>query len=144
MSRFTFKKSKSNRKFLTWAKWSEGDYLIGKFHGEVADKFGNPSYTVEVFETSLPDLKEGDMFGLNSNGSLNYKMKNEEVTKGDVIRVEYLGKEKINSPGNPFDGKDFHNVELEIAEAGDEEVSSNEDHEEDSKPVESENYGEML
>lgn len=114
MSKFSFKKVKGSSKYLTWKKWLCGDYLIGKFVEEGQDQFGNPSYRTEVIETSLEDVEEGDTFTLNSNGALNYKM--EDVNKGDIIRVEYLGEDILDNPKSPFNGKPYHKVELEVAE----------------------------
>jgi len=112
---FNFKQSKGARKFLTWKKWSEGDYLIGTFKQQLTDQFGNPSYTVEVIETSLDKVEEGDLFGLNSNGALNYKM--EDVIVGSVIRVEYEGEDILDNPKSPFNGKTYHKVDLQIDES---------------------------
>jgi hypothetical protein len=113
---FTFKRVKGSSKYLAWKLWEQEDYLIGKFEGQSEDKFGNPSYRTTVIESSLEDVNEGDTFTLNSNGSLNYKM--EDITVGSVIRVEYQGKELLDNPKSPFDGKEFHKVELELAEIG--------------------------
>jgi len=112
---FNFKQSKGARKFLTWAKWLEGDYLIGTFKQQLTDQFGNPSYTVEVIETSLEKVEEGDLFGLNSNGALNYKMGDVEV--GSVIRVEYEGEDILDNPKSPFNGRKYHKVDLQIDES---------------------------
>jgi len=89
---FNFKQSKGARKFLTWKKWLEGD-----------------------FETSLENVEEGDLFGLNSNGALNYKM--EDVEVGTTIRVEYEGMDTLDNPKSPFHGKEFHKIDLQIDES---------------------------
>jgi len=114
MSKFSFKKVKGSSKYLTWKKWEEGDYMIAKFLDEGQDQYQNPSYRTEVIETSLEGIEEGDIFTLNSNGSLNYKM--EDVSKNDVIRVEYQGEDILDNPKSPFNGKMYHKIDLEVAE----------------------------
>lgn len=119
---FKFNKIGS-RSYRSWKKWSEGDYLIGKFKKQYEDQFGNPGYEVAVIETDFAEegdnLNEGDILGLNSCGGLNYKM--EEVPENAVIKVEYMGTDVMEK--GPMKGKEFHKVELSVDETTVEQVS---------------------
>ena len=114
-STLKFRKSSGSCKYKPWKDWSQGDYIIGTFIKQKTDKFDNPSYLVEVIETTLEDVAEGENFGLNSNGSLNYQFESEEVSEGQVIKVEYEGEDKIEDKAHKFYGKTFHKVSLSIA-----------------------------
>ena len=118
MGKFNFKKIGGGSQYLSWAKWEEGDYIIGKFVEEGNDQFGNPCWVVETLETSLTEdskgnpMKEEGRFTLNSAGSLKFKMQSAE--KGDIIRVEYLGMTVVDNPKNPFHGKSCHDIDVQI------------------------------
>jgi len=58
-------------------------------------------------------MDEGTLFGVNGCGSLNFKMK--EVNDGAIVRIEYLGQEKVEK--GPMKGKDFHNIGLQVDES---------------------------
>lgn len=113
MSNFTFKKVKGASNYLAWKEWQEGDFVVGKFESAGTDKFGNPSYQIELLETNIESLEGKNVFTLNSNGSLNHKM--DDVIVGDIIKVTYEGKDVLDNPTSPFNGKPYHKVELEIA-----------------------------
>ena len=141
-SNIKFRSVKGSRSYLGWAKWEEGEYITGKFIKQTEDRFGNPSYDVEIIETNLTckaatggkvvehEFKEGEMFAMNSNGSLNYRM--EDVAEGDIIRVEYQGTTTIESEKSAFKGKECHQVDVQIAlDEPSNVVVSNEEVEED-------------
>lgn len=102
------------RKYLSWAKWEEGQFLIAKFVKQFEDNYGNPGYEVVVIESDVPDWNENDIVGLNSSGSLNYKM--QEVLPGTVVQFTYEGKDTLNKPGHKFNGKEFHVVDVQVDE----------------------------
>lgn len=113
MSNFNFRQVGGARVYRSWKNWEEGDTLIGKFQKQFEDNYGNPGYEVEVIETDFhngENIEQGKVIGLNSCGSLNYKM--EEVQLGSVIRVEYNGTD-IGEKG-PYKGKEFHDVSLDV------------------------------
>jgi hypothetical protein len=101
--------------YKSWAKWSVGDFLVGKFQSTSEDNFGKPNYKVEVIEASFDDGDEpkvGTLFSFNSSGSLTKAM--EEVEAGDVIKVIYKGEETFTK--GKYKGKKFHAMEVLVAD----------------------------
>ncbi len=115
MSRFNFVK-KGGRKYLAWKNWQVGEYLVGKYTKSYEDQFGNENYEVQIIEAEIEgaDLKEGDLFGVNSCGSLKHNMT--DVAPGSYIQVTYEGKGEIEK--GPFKDKSFHKVGLEVDDSG--------------------------
>lgn len=129
--------------FRPWKFWTEDEYVEGVFVEEKEDKFGNPSFVIELAATnidmegvsggaqSVEDLI-GKRFTLNSAGSLTKKM--EEVPEGKYIRVTYEGMVLLDK--GKFKGKDCHNINLEVADDEDDDVRDAVDEIEDA-------YGEL-
>lgn len=124
-NQFKFKTAKGSKTYLSWKNWEIGEYILGKFVNESTDKYKKPSYEIEIIETNLDrkavkggtvekhEYKEGEMFALNHNGSLGWRMGDVEI--GDIIRVEYTGLEAIEKKGHDYEGSDFHSVDVQIA-----------------------------
>lgn len=116
MSKFNFKQVKGMRKYRKWDEYSEGDIVICKLRDTYKDKFRNDCYEVEIIETDFHDadanFKEGDIVGLNSMGSLHYKM--EDVPLGAVVRIEYTGKTTLEK--GPYEGKEAHTCSVAVDE----------------------------
>lgn len=113
MSKFKFKKVKGQRVYKKWKEWEEGEYVIGKLIGTYIDKFKNTCYEVEVIESDVEEFEEGKVAGLNSCGSLNYKM--EDVLIGSTVRVEYTGTTVLDK--GDFEGTEAHTVDVSIDES---------------------------
>ena len=116
MSKFNFRQIGGARSYRGWKNWEVGDTLTGKFIKKFEDQFGNPGYEIEVIETDFQDgknIEEGKVMGLNSCGSLNYKM--DDVDPGSVIQIEYNGNDGVVEKG-PMKGKNFHDVNLSVAD----------------------------
>lgn len=116
MSTFNFKQVKGQRKYRKWNDWAEGDVIICKLRDVYKDQFRNDCYEVEAVECSFEDadeeFKEGTIVGLNSMGSLHYKL--EDVPVGAVVRIEYTGKTTLEK--GPYEGKEAHTVSVAIDE----------------------------
>lgn len=116
MSKFNFKQVKGMRKYRKWDQYAEGDVLICKLRDTYKDKFRNDCYEVEVIEADFHEAEEnfaeGDIVGLNSMGSLHYKL--EDVPMGAVIRLEYTGKTTLEK--GPYEGKEAHTCSVAVDE----------------------------
>lgn len=116
MSKFNFKQVKGQRKYRKWDEYAEGDILICKLRDTYKDKYRNGCYEVEIIETDFHDadanFAEGDIVGLNSMGSLHYKM--EDVPLGAVVRIEYTGKTTLEK--GPYEGKEAHTCSVAVDE----------------------------
>jgi len=102
------------RVYRPWKKFAQGDVLTGTLTDVLEDNFGNPSYTIRIDSTDFEDdndnLTEGTLFGMNSSGSLNYKMASVEI--GSFIQVEYEGTTVLEK--GKFKGKECHSVNVSI------------------------------
>lgn len=111
-----FKEVGGAKKYLPWKEWEAEDFVEGEFVGTSQDNYDKTNYHIKLEDFQLPDDKGfaiGDTIGLNSNGSLDYKM--ESVKPGQVVRVTYEG--EITLPKeHKFAGKKSHQVRVEIAE----------------------------
>lgn len=116
MSTFKFRQVKEQRTYRAWSEWAEGDYIICKLIDVYPDKFRNECYEVEIIECSFEDksaeFKEGAIVGLNSMGSLHYKL--EDVPLKSIARIEYTGMDTINK--GPFEGKECHTCSVAVDE----------------------------
>ncbi len=113
--RFNFRKL-GGRKYLKWSDWNPGEYIVGKYIQSYEDQFGNENYEVQIIEAEVEgiELKEGDLFGLNSCGGLKRNM--EDVAYGSYVQVTYNGKGVMEK--GPFKGKPFTDVSLEVDDSG--------------------------
>ena len=113
---FNFKTVMGQSSYRPWKKWSEGDYLVGKYVSQSEDQFGKANYKVEVIEGQFEDgttPKAGAMFTFNSSGALNKAM--DEISEGDIIKVIYKGEDTITK--GKYKGKSFHSMEVLVAPA---------------------------
>jgi len=113
---YNFRTVMGQSSYRQWKKWSEGDYLVGRYVSQFEDQFGKPNYKVEVIEAQFDDgtsPKAGSVFTFNSSGALNKAM--EEISEGDVIKVIYKGEEIISK--GKYKGKAFHSMEVLVAPA---------------------------
>lgn len=108
MSKVKLSEVGGSRTYRPWKDWEEGEYVGGKYIKQSVDKFGKDNYAIEVEDTNIPTLKNGEVMVLNSNGSLDYKMG--EVEIGDYVQVEYTGKQVLDK--GPFAGKEAHTVKV--------------------------------
>ena len=69
--------------------------LEGTYNGIITGQFG-PNYKIRT--------KEGKDVVLNGSAGLNYQMQN--VSEGDYLRFQYLGKKKLAG------GKSCHDIEV--------------------------------
>ena len=110
------------RAYRGWKDWSEGDYIIAKFLAEYEDNYEKPGYEMEIieceFEKESSIWKPGTIVGLNSSGSLNHKMK--EIEVGDIVKIEYGGKDVLQK--GKYKDKDFHVVNLWLMEESQDEI----------------------
>lgn len=123
MGKFNFKKVSGKQNFKGWKDWQIGDYVAGKFVRTTPGYKGsteNPNYVIEIYETSFEDMEEGSMFSLNHNGLLKYHMEDKRVQPGDVIKVEYEGKEPMKDDPSTL----AHQISLYLAEGADMKVEA--------------------
>ncbi len=102
----------SKSQYKKWATWKEGDFIIGEYAGETVDPtYDKPVYNFILFASQFQDgtqLKTGELMSLNHNGSIERGM--ERYAVGDVVKVEYLGVEKLTE--GKYKGKDSHRVRV--------------------------------
>lgn len=125
--------------FRPWALWEEGDTIIGSLVNISEDNYGKPNYEISVIEVDFAEDQAsyenkkgekivcktpnvGEIFVLNSNGSLDRSM--ERVENGDVVKVIYQGVD-ILAKGK-YAGKEFHKLDVFFAPGEDKEVSGKE------------------
>jgi hypothetical protein len=111
--------------FRPWGQWTEGDYIVGRLSGTSEDNFNNTNYDIEVSEVDFENKrvvakdkkgedkiyeepKAGDLFCLNSCGSLDKAM--EKCDIGDMIKVIYTG--TITLTKGKFAGKEAHTMKV--------------------------------
>jgi hypothetical protein len=100
--------------FKKWDAWPVNSYMVCKLVDDSrSDKFGKPIYDVEVIETDI-GAAAGSKFQLNSTGGLTKKMNDNEVSIGDIFKVVYLGKNKIDK--GQWKGTMAHNIDLQLPE----------------------------
>jgi hypothetical protein len=99
-------------KYRPWNKWEEGEYIIGDFQSLGTDNYGKNNYKLKVLETDILELKEGDVVGLNSCGSLDKAMEGLDV--GTTVQITYTG--QIILEKGKFAGKAAHTCEVAIME----------------------------
>jgi translation initiation factor IF-1 len=95
----------SSLEFVRASKLSGGEVFEGMFEGFEANDF-----------TKKNDIKlqteDGKTLIINAAGNLNYQM--EKVNVGDVVRIEYNGKQELKK--GSFKGKHCHNFTVLVAE----------------------------
>lgn len=112
--------------FKKWADWAIGDFIVGEFVGQSTDNYGNACFHIKLESVEMQEptdykgneLVPGKVMGLNSCGSLEYKMG--EVDVGTILEIEYEGTEVLPE-NHKFKGKDCHQVK--VTECSDEEES---------------------
>lgn len=118
------KQVNGSQSYKKWEDYSVGDIVIGEFLGMHICQYKKENPKLKVLDAFSKDgsLEEfiGKTLVLNSCGSLDKAM--EQVIEGDVIQVEYTGKNLLQK--GPYAGKEAHSVALAIVEAeGIEEVA---------------------
>lgn len=116
-----FKQIGGNRVYKSWKEWKKGDTIVGVYESSYTDNFGKTGYQIKVLESTIEGFNQGVTVGLNSTGSLNYKMKT--VKENSIIKLVYGGIGKIAK--GKYKGKDFHEVNLFVDE-GENEVKMDE------------------
>ena len=113
LSMYDFKQVMGASSYKAWKEWEIGDYVVGKYSKEGEDKFGNPTYQLEVIEAGFEEKAPavGAYFTLNSSGSLNKAF--EDIEIGQVVKVIYKGEDTINK--GKFAGKKYHSMEVLVA-----------------------------
>ena len=101
-----------------------GKSITGRFHNSFTNqtKFGESTTHIISVDPFTKDGEEYEAIGINGTGHLNYLM--EQVEKGDLIRITYLGKESVENIIQPV-----HKFKLEIDKDAPETV------EEDDLPI---------
>jgi hypothetical protein len=125
MGKHNFEQVGGSMFYRPWGHWTEGDGVTGKFTGTSEDDYGNTNYHIEVEECEFGQErivtqnkkgqevvytapKEGDVFCLNSCGSLDKAM--EKCDVGDVVKVIYTGTVQLKK--GKFAGKDAHTMKV--------------------------------
>ena len=80
--------------------WDVGDQIAGKLISIGKDKFGKPSYTIQVqdvdFKNKADQPSVGELFTINSTGGIEYKLEQiGGVSVGQVFGIEYNGEVTI-------------------------------------------------
>jgi hypothetical protein len=114
--------------FRKWSEWEVDDYVIGEYLRSSEDQYGNPAWTIKVLDAELADKKFAKTIidqnlVLNSAGQLNKAM--EKVEEGQIVKVTYLGTEKMEK--GKYKGKEAHLHEVEIMEIDGEDDEPEED-----------------
>lgn len=116
----TYKVKKELTIQKTYRKWEDyqvGDMVLGELVGYHKDRYGKDCPIIKVEEAFFKDKKVGQsLIGknlvLNSNGMLDKALKNGGVQIGDVIQVEYQGKNMMEK--GPYKGKEAHAVGVQV------------------------------
>jgi hypothetical protein len=116
--------------YRPWKDWEFGDLIIGTYKGSRTDKYGNPSWLIDVVDAQFISGKDakkviGKTIGLNSAGQLNKAMA--KVEEGEMVQIMYNGSAQIE--GGKYKGKDAHLIEVDLVveEGDDEEDNEDED-----------------
>ena len=116
--------------YRKWSDWQEEDYVIGKYVKSGEDQYGNPSWSLTIYDAEMSDKKfaksilEKTLI-LNSAGQLNKAM--EEIELGEIVKVTYKGTSKIEK--GKYKGKEahLHDVEIMHEDGAEEEVNEEDD-----------------
>jgi hypothetical protein len=109
---------RSGTLYRAWENWSEGDILVGKYVSEgPLDKYKNPSYIFEVYETFFADKEEGKKLEgqkvtLNHNKAFGSQM--EQVSAGDDCQITYDGQKEVKN--GPWKGTMAHSPNVQVIE----------------------------
>lgn len=103
--------------FRKWNDYTEGDYVIGEYIADHKDSYENVCVVIKVLEAKFDDGTHKKFIDknlvLNAAGSLN-KSFEDNVEKGDIVRVEYTGMKTI--PKGKRAGEDAHSFKIDIME----------------------------
>lgn len=108
--------------YRKWEEWEKGDIFIGKFVSEGKDQYKKPSWAFETLQADFADGSGkkliGKILSLNSAGFLDKSLKDEDeetqIEPGQLVQVEYTGKEKMTK--GPFKGKMAHTGVVDLLE----------------------------
>ena len=120
---YNFRTISGSTKFLSYKDWAIGDYVIGKIvmfkPNKLSPKFQDVQVTVleSNIDKDSVTLNPKDSFTINGTTVLENALL-QGVEEGDIIRVEFLGKE-ANKTG-AFKGKMSNRLDIKIAPAQDE------------------------
>lgn len=114
------KQINGSQTYRKWEEYSVGDIVIGEYIGDHVCQYKHSNPKIKVLEAMFKDGSGEDMEGktlvLNACGSLTKAM--EQVEEGDIIQVEYQGKNLLTK--GPYAGKESHSVSLAICEEAEE------------------------
>jgi len=108
-----------SKSYKAWKEWSVGDRVVGEFTGQSTDNYDKPNWHIKVEEIDMQEpidsrggaIVVGSTLGLNSNGSLDFKMQDVEV--GELLEITYEGM-TVLPDNHKFKGKDSHQIKLEV------------------------------
>ncbi len=108
-----FKEIGGAKVYRGWKNWVEGEYIQGVLTGTSVDNYNKTNWHIQITETNIEDedeIIEGVTIGLNSCGSLDFKMV--QVAEGETVYIEYNGKGELTK--GKFAGKEFHEVIVKV------------------------------
>ena len=120
-----YKKIGGSKFYRSWKLWEEGEFLEGQLIDISSDNYDKPNYHIKVekmnFELEYKDkaLEVGSTLVLNSCGSIDSKLEAyDPADKSTKIfcKFTYLEEGVIDNEKSKFNGKSFHNVDVEIFE----------------------------
>jgi len=111
--------------FKKWDLWEEGEYFIGKYSKkEFSEKYKKYTHFFEIMESNVEEFGKGKLVGVSA-GSLQYQIDSNDVVKGDILRIEYMGKEVM--PKGDWKGKEFTSLDIQVFEPTDDSKDEDED-----------------
>ncbi len=118
---YNFKELTGNTKFLSYAQWPIGGYVIGTIK-MFKPNSKNPKHQdviVDVIDsnlkTSTVSIVKNDPFTINGTTALEKTLG--AVEEGDIIKVTYLGKEEVKQ--GQWKGTKANKLKVEVAPAQD-------------------------
>jgi len=90
---------------------------VGRYIQNYTDNYGKTCIELEVQECNFDTSLVGKNLGVNHNGSIQYKILDEDIPFGTIIKLEYNGKGELTK--GKYAGKEFHDVSIWVADDSD-------------------------
>jgi len=120
-----YKKIGGSKFYRGWKLWSEGDCLEGQLIDISEDSYNKPNYHIKVekfnfeLEHNGKYLEVGSTLCLNACGSIDHKLESYDPADKSVkifCKFTYLEEGIIDNEKSKFNGKFFHDVDVEVFE----------------------------
>jgi len=120
-----YRKIGGNKFYRSWKLWEEGETLEGQLVDISEDNYGKPNYHIKVetanfeLEYNGKEMEAGSILCLNACGSIDHKLEQFDPADKSVkifCKFTYLGEGQIDNEKSKFNGKPFHDVDVEIYE----------------------------